>query len=63
MAVKVTLKNGDIESFDAENDEYWERHDGFLEVHRGEGIVKIFAKGYWVAVEGKQKPDELLGLA
>jgi hypothetical protein len=64
MTVKVTLKGGGHEEFDDEDAAYWERADGFLEVSRGGGVVKIFSKGYWVAVEGKQKPNDLLdGLA
>lgn len=55
MAVKVTIKSGDIESFDNENDEYQERNDGFLEVLNGKETVKVFAKGWWVAVEGKKR--------
>lgn len=59
MSVKVTLKTRTVENFDDEDAEYRERSDGFLEVSRGDEVVKVFSKGYWVAVEGKQKRDDL----
>jgi hypothetical protein len=59
MAVKVTLKNGE-ESFDHEDDYYLERiRDGALEVHRADKTVKVYAKGFWLAVDGKQLEDDL----
>jgi hypothetical protein len=64
MAVKVTLKSRGVEEFDDENAQFFERSDGFLEVSQGDEILKIFSKGWWVAVEGKRKPDDLFhGLA
>ena len=54
MAVKVTIKNGDVESFDDENDEYQLR-DNTLQVLNGKETLKIYTKGWWVAVEGKRK--------
>jgi hypothetical protein len=54
MAVKVTLKNGDVESFDGEDDRYYLYADGRLEVHRADGTVKTFMQGSFATVDGKR---------
>lgn len=55
MAVKVALNDGSVESFDGEDDEFKERKDGKLEVHKSDGTVKVYAENIWSTVEGKRK--------
>lgn len=55
MAVKVTLNDGAVESFDGADDEFSERKDGKLEVHRADGTTKVYAAGLWSTVDGKKK--------
>lgn len=57
MAVKVTYKDGE-ESFDHEEDVFVERRDGALEIYRADKTMKIYAKGFWFAVDGKQKEED-----
>lgn len=66
MAVKVTLKQRDfhslqqtVESFDGENDQYYERQDGKLEVYRENGTVKVYAADAWASVDGKRQTSNL----
>ena len=56
MAVQVQMKNGGIEKFDAAGDEFHERPDGKLEIHREDGTVKVFSADLWSTVDGKKKP-------
>ncbi|MGP4058495.1 hypothetical protein ACTWP6_27345 [Mycobacterium sp. 4D054] len=55
MAVKVTLSNGSSESFDGAGDEFFERKDGKLAIHREDGTVKVFTADTWTSVDGKRK--------
>jgi hypothetical protein len=61
MAVTVVLKLRKITSMepmvdvsDHEDDQYWERTDGKLEVHRADGTVKTYAEDSWSTVDGKR---------
>jgi hypothetical protein len=61
MAVTVTLKRRDfsstkqiVETFPHDDDEFAERSDGKLEVHRADGTVKIYAADEWATVDGKR---------
>jgi hypothetical protein len=68
MAVKVTLKDGDlsartptrlVESFDGEDDEYWFENEGklrVLKVYRAiEKTTKTYAPDSWLTVDGKER--------
>lgn len=66
MAVQVTLKDRDIHSlkqkvdvFGGQNDQYYERQDGKLEVYREDGTVKIYAADTWASVDGKRQTSNL----
>ncbi|PJE07561.1 MAG: hypothetical protein CK429_24705 [Mycobacterium sp.] len=55
MAVKVEFLNEEVETFDAEGDEFSERQDGKLEIHRADGTTKIFKENTWLSVDGKKR--------
>lgn len=58
MTVRVTLKRDisqkspTVESFDDEKDQFTERADGKLEIHRADGTVKIYTADRWLTVDG-----------
>lgn len=55
MAVKVTLADAPWEeNFEADGDQFSERKDGSLEIHRADGTTKVFQKGMWLTVDGKK---------
>ena len=56
MAVRVTLMNNGVETFDAADDQFSERKDGKLEIHRADGTTKVFRENTWLSVDGKKKP-------
>jgi hypothetical protein len=66
MAVKVTLKDGDlnartptrlVESYDGEDDEYWfEQDHKILKVYRAaDGTTKTYSADAWHTVDGKER--------
>uniref|UniRef100_A0AB39U212 Uncharacterized protein n=1 Tax=Mycolicibacterium phage Alyssa1 TaxID=3240801 RepID=A0AB39U212_9CAUD len=67
MAVKVTLKRGvhdttnPVDTFDGEDDEYWEENGGKrLKVRRAaDGTTKTYAEGQWLTVDGKEREPGL----
>ena len=65
MAVKVTLKTRDkhsmeltVDSFNGAKDEYYERSDGKLEVHKEDGTIKTYQADAWSTVEGNRQPPD-----